>query len=150
MAKRDLDSISTIIIHCSATPPDRDVSVQDIDSWHRKRGFDEIGYHYFVDIHGSVHKGRALDRVGSHARRHNMNSIGICYAGGCDHDLLPLDTLTELQHEAITALILGLGLILQKPLSVIGHNEVSQKACPSFDVQTKFWPIQLLLEQRYC
>ena len=41
-------NINLIIVHCSATPEGRDVSVADIDRWHRERGFDGIGYHYVV------------------------------------------------------------------------------------------------------
>ena len=36
--------IDQIIIHCSATPEGRNVTVADIDRWHRARGFLGIGY----------------------------------------------------------------------------------------------------------
>lgn len=57
-------NINLIIVHCSATPEGRDVSVADIDRWHRERGFDGIGYHYVVYIDGSVHEGRPLKKGG--------------------------------------------------------------------------------------
>jgi N-acetylmuramoyl-L-alanine amidase len=149
MAIRTLDTIDTIIIHCSDTPENRTVTVEEIDQWHRKRGFDMIGYHYFIDIDGNVHQGRTIDKVGAHAKGKNTRSIGICYAGGCNSDLQPKDTLTELQQKNMTALILALGMTLQKPLKVIGHNQVSDKACPSFDVEQKFFHVQAVLELCY-
>ncbi len=40
--------IDSIIIHCSATKAGQDFTVMDIDGWHRKRGFNGIGYHYVI------------------------------------------------------------------------------------------------------
>jgi hypothetical protein len=40
--------ITRLIIHCTATPRGRHVTVADIDCWHRQRGFDGIGYHYII------------------------------------------------------------------------------------------------------
>ena len=37
--------ITEIIIHCSATTEGKDFTVEDIDRWHRQRGFNGIGYH---------------------------------------------------------------------------------------------------------
>lgn len=145
MAIRSLATIDTIIIHCSATTPAMDISVEDIDKWHKERGWDMIGYHYFVDLKGDTHQGRSIETIGAHAKGNNHNSIGICYAGGVDENQKPADTLTKSQRDAISNLIISLGLILQKPLKVIGHNELSTKACPSFDVAEKFaWEIEQL------
>ena len=41
--------INKIIIHCSATPEQREVSVETIRKWHLQRGFNDIGYHYVID-----------------------------------------------------------------------------------------------------
>lgn len=146
MARRLLTNITHIILHCSATRVGQDVPVETIDRWHRKRGFDMIGYHYYIDINGVIHKGRELEKVGAHAKGHNVNSIGICYCGGLDTDgETPRDTLTFDQQDSMSSLILSLGTVLQQPLKVIGHNDISNKACPSFDVREKFpWEISQL------
>lgn len=57
----DMRNITEIIVHCTATPRSRNVSVAEIDSWHRQRGFNQIGYHYVVALDGTVH--RAATRV---------------------------------------------------------------------------------------
>ena len=55
--------ISTIIVHCSATPEGKSFTVADIDRWHRQRGFASIGYHYVVYLDGSIHTGRPIGAV---------------------------------------------------------------------------------------
>jgi len=149
MAKRELNSITTIFVHCSATPPNRDVTVKDIDTWHKNKGWDQIGYHYYIDIHGVAHQGRSIDRVGAHAKGNNYNSIGICYAGGVDENNTPQDTLTAAQQRTMANIILALGCVLQRSLLLRGHKEVSTKSCPSFNVQEKFRKEQLLLDMLY-
>lgn len=76
--------ITEIIIHCSATPEGKDYTVEDINQWHKARGFKCIGYHYVIYRDGSIHNGRPIEQVGAHCQKHNANSIGICYIGGCD------------------------------------------------------------------
>ena len=38
----------TIVIHCAATKPNMDIGVDEITKWHTDRGFDTIGYHYYM------------------------------------------------------------------------------------------------------
>ena len=38
-----------IIIHCSATRAEQDITAADIESWHRARGFWTIGYGHLCD-----------------------------------------------------------------------------------------------------
>ena len=50
--------INEIIVHCTATPEGRHVTVADVDNWHRARKFNGIGYHYLIYLDGSIHEGR--------------------------------------------------------------------------------------------
>lgn len=75
-------TITLIIIHCSATPEGKDYTVEDIDRWHKARGWKCIGYHYVIYRDGSIHKGRPDEMVGAHCVNHNKHSIGVCYVGG--------------------------------------------------------------------
>ena len=127
--------ISKIIIHCAATPEGKDFTVQQIDSWHRKRGFRCIGYHFVIYRDGSVHVGRPIEQSGAHTSGQNAYSIGICYIGGCAADgKTPKDTRTQAQRAALVRLVRELRS--QFPgATVHGHNEFAAKACPSFNVQ---------------
>ncbi len=129
--------INKIILHCSATPEGRDVSVDTVRDWHLDRGWSDIGYHYVIELDGTIRNGRPVERQGAHVRGFNKNSIGICYIGGCDAEMAPKDTRTKSQLESLESLIEN--LMNEYPNSTLhGHNEFSSKACPSFDVQEEY------------
>jgi len=130
--------LNRIILHCTATPEGRNYDVATIRSWHVKNnGWKDIGYHYVIYLDGSVHKGRPIEQVGAHTSGHNSDSIGIVYIGGCDKNMKPKDTLTTEQETAMVNLIKALREEYGE-LSLHGHNEFANKACPSFNVKTKF------------
>jgi len=129
--------LKRVILHCSATPEGRKVSVDTIRGWHMDRGWDDIGYHFCILANGSIEKGRDIDKIGSHTYSHNADSIGICYIGGLDKEMHYKDTMTALQEIAFIQLVWSLRMILG-PLKVHGHNEFSDKKCPSFKVNEKF------------
>lgn len=128
--------IDEIIIHCSATPEGREVSVAEIDAWHRQRGYTGIGYHYVIHLDGKVEAGRPVDQIGAHCIDHNQRSIGICYIGGCDRQMQPKDTRTAAQREAMARLVKVLADTYGiAPDGIHGHREFAPKDCPCFDVQ---------------
>ena len=134
--------INEIIIHCSATVEGKNFHAKDIDQWHKQKGWKCIGYHYVIDLNGTVEIGRKISEIGSHCVGHNKNSIGICYVGGLDKNLKPKDTRTEEQKIALLNLLKD--LLIQFPKAIIaGHNEFSKKACPSFDVKKEYYNINL-------
>jgi N-acetylmuramoyl-L-alanine amidase len=127
--------IDRIIVHCTATPEGRDVTVGEVRTWHLARNFSDVGYHYLITLNGTVEVGRPESKVGAHVRGHNKDSIGIAYAGGMDKSFKnPKDTRTPEQKEALIWLIDELKG--RYPGSTVhGHNEyTTYKACPSFDV----------------
>jgi len=130
--------IDTIIIHCSATPAGRPHTAADIARWHRERGFAGIGYHHVVLLDGTVEKGRPEAEIGAHCQGHNARSIGVCYIGGTDAKLRPLDTRTEAQKAALRALVSRL-LERHPGAAVRGHDEFAPgRACPCFSVRDEF------------
>jgi N-acetylmuramoyl-L-alanine amidase len=130
--------IDKIIVHCSATPEGRDVSVDDIRDWHvNGNGWSDIGYHWLITLDGSIEKGRPESRSGAHAKGHNSRSIGVCYVGGVDSAMKPKDTRTDAQKEALRCLLIDL-LKRYPNAEIIGHRDVSSKACPSFDAKTEY------------
>jgi len=118
--------ITEIIIHCSASPNDRGDTAEDVHRWHLERGWSGIGYHYIIERIGKLIGGRPLYWEGAHAKGHNKNSIGICLMG--------TDEFDEHQWSMLSYLITH--LMLKFPdAKVMGHNEISNKTCPNFDVQ---------------
>lgn len=132
--------VTEIIIHCSATPEGREDTVEDIDRWHKERGFKCIGYHYVIYLDGSIHKGRDESTQGAHCPLHNANSIGICYIGGCVKEgkkLIPKDTRTQEQKDAMLELLKDLAE-RYPDATIHGHNEFASRDCPCFDVQKEY------------
>lgn len=132
--------INKIILHCSATPEGEDYSVEQIRQMHLKRGFTDIGYHWYIGRDGTIYKGRDESKIGAHTTGQNAYSIGVCYCGGCpprsvkNWDRQGKDTRTPAQRAAIIKLCKELKS--RYPSATIhGHNEFANKACPSFNVQ---------------
>lgn len=129
--------IDGIIIHCSATPEGRDVTVQTIRQWHKAKGWRDIGYHFIIRLDGTVEQGRPVEQQGAHCTGHNQTTIGVCYIGGVARDgKTPKDTRTDAQKASLLELVKQLQAAHRIPSSnIYGHNQFANKACPSFDVQ---------------
>ncbi len=130
-------NITEIIVHCTATPAGRRVSVADIDSWHRQRGFNGIGYHYVVELDGHIAQGRPVHLAGAHCKGHNSNSIGVVYVGGLDADGRATDTRTAAQRKALAGLLGDLRK-LYPGAAIHGHRDFAAKDCPCFDATKEY------------
>lgn len=129
--------INKIIIHCSATPEGRDVTVDDIRRWHKNDfGWTDIGYHYVIHLDGSIHPGRPESTQGAHCSGHNSDSIGVCYIGGLATDCkTPKDTRTPEQCAALDWITEDLKT-RYPGAKVYGHNYFNpNKACPCFEIK---------------
>ena len=82
MELRTAEQVDEIIVHCSATREGRPFGVEDIERWHRERGFAMCGYHFVIALDGEVQPARPAGYVGAHCEGHNKRSIGVCYIGG--------------------------------------------------------------------
>jgi len=132
-------NINKIIIHCSATREGQNIPVSTIRDWHvNGRGWSDIGYHFYIDLHGDIYKGRDIAKIGAHCKGQNRNSIGICYCGGVEVDgKTPKDTRTEEQENSLLAVLKTLKAMY--PEAVIhSHNDFANKACPSFNATEEY------------
>ena len=129
--------IKRVILHCTATKEGVDVDVDRIRKWHLARNFSDIGYHYVILLNGDIALGRNVFTQGAHTKGANKSSIGIAYVGGLDENGEPKDTMSLYQDISFMRLFEALSVTFGK-LDLHGHNEFSNKACPSFDVQLKY------------
>lgn len=98
-----------------------DTTAEQINSWHKDRGWDSIGYHFVIRLNGTVEKGRPTDKEGAHVKGLNHRSIGICFSG--HGDIAPLTSAQWSAGLQLTAkLIRDFDL---KPSALIGHREVN-------------------------
>ena len=117
--------VSEIIIHCSATPNGRYHTVDDIDRWHKERGWRMVGYHWVIRTDGTIDKGRDERDIGSHVAGHNTRSIGICMIG--------MDKFTPAQWASLAVLVNEIASRHPQAV-VVGHGDIPgvQKTCPGF------------------
>lgn len=126
-----------IIIHCTDTPADMNVTVETLHQWHVvENGWSAIGYAYFIDRDANIHKCRDLDgdgdvedEVGAHTRGFNRGSIGIALAGRGEYTDEMLDQLEFLCDDIRSRH----GIKLE---DIYGHYHFdASKTCPMFDVE---------------
>ena len=133
------DSVSYIIIHCTATRETQDYTPEQLKHDHLARGFIDVGYHFYIRKDGTVTQHRRLNEVGAHCRPFNRCSIGVCYEGGLDANGKPKDTRTIAQRGSLVKLLIELKQKFPKAV-IRGHNEMpgaTNKECPCFRASTE-------------
>lgn len=81
--------INAIIIHHSASK--QTTTVEEIRSWHKQRGFADIGYHWVIRRGNKIWEcvpGRHESVVGAHCAGHNAHTIGVVVCGDYRTDSL--------------------------------------------------------------
>ena len=149
--------VAYLVQHYSATPVEKDFTAADIDAMHKRRGFNEIGYHYFIRKNGMVETGRDLSQKGrfeqgAHSKGENSISIGICLEGGVRRARPNegFDSRTPAQIKAQVKLIRE--LLLRFPnAKVIGHRDMPFAAtqCPAYDAEAWWATVETPPTKKY-
>lgn len=119
--------IDRIFIHCSASDVPEHDNIATIKKWHIARGFNDIGYHFFIHKNGKVSRGRDLEKTPASQKSHNVKTIAICLHG------LHKDNFTQAQYDSLKSLCIEIDISHLSKVSFHGHCEVSEKACPVID-----------------
>lgn len=144
-----MKKLKYLVIHCTATPEGREITRKDIEQWHLKeRGWSRVGYSDMVHLDGSLenliefNQDENVDsfEISNGAKGFNGISRHVVYVGGAKSTkpswakYYPLkDTRTDEQHITLETYVKF--MILRHPdIKIIGHNEISNKGCPSFNV----------------
>ena len=104
----EVDTTKAVIHHTAS----HDVGVEEIDKWHKERGWDGIGYHFVIKKDGSIEKGRNLAVKGAHAKGRN-GRIGIALTG--------YDVFTTAQLESLKRILAQFDIV---------HIERHHELCP--------------------
>jgi len=136
---RKLDSI---FVHCTATRAEwwagrrSSEKAAECRRWHLDRGWSDVGYTYFVDRDGTITEGRPIEVTPAAQKGHNTGSVAIALWGGPSGDQNDKfeDNFTPEQDRALRKLIAQLRMEYPSITKVRGHNEVSAKQCPCFQV----------------
>ena len=140
--------LTHLMIHCSATPEGRYYDKKDILQWHTGpkteggRGWKKPGYADIILLDGLVQNLVPYDgndhiegwEISNGAKGWNGHTRHICYIGGTDLRGKVKDTRTIAQRRVLEIYV-RLSLRFLPKLKLIGHNQVAEKGCPSFDVR---------------
>ena len=144
-------NINLIVVHCSATPVNRDYTPDQLLRDHKARGFNSWAYHFYIRKSGQRVALRPLELAGAHVTGFNRDSIGICYEGGLDANGKATDTRTDLQKLALIAILREL-VVHYPDAEICGHRDLSPdadgdgviepsewiKMCPCFDARKEY------------
>ena len=121
-------NIRKIIVHCSDTPDEENLTASDIHLMHLGFGWDGIGYHKIILKNGNIENGRPLFWQGAHTYGLNKESLGICLIGR--------QKFEAQQFLSLKTLLLKWKLDYPNAI-ILGHRDaiVTKKTCPNFDVR---------------
>ena len=138
--------VQYLILHCTASQEGVDHSKQwYLNFFKNERKWSRPGYNIIIAPNGRKDVLVPFDNDGYVQFNElangvaGMNSIciHISYQGGIDKKGKPKDTRTAAQKEALNEEIKKIKLKFPW-IKVKGHNEFSQKACPSFNVRQEY------------
>ena len=121
------NKIKFLIIHCSDTPDNEDLSASDIHQMHLGFGWDGIGYHKIIKRNGVIENGRPEFWKGAHTYGLNHKSLGVCLIGR--------NNFTKKQFNSLKRILIDWKNIYFNA-QILGHCEAikTEKTCPNFDV----------------
>lgn len=128
--------IYAAVVHYTATWPGSPITPEDVDRWHRDRGWNGFGYHVMIMLDGRIAYGRPLDAQGAHTGGHNNGTLSLVFEGGLTEagGKIGSDTRTVVQKAAMEAVLTEWS---QKfpGLEIEGHRDMPKQAtqCPGFD-----------------
>ena len=73
--------VSLLVVHCSDTANNENLSAIDIHKMHLGFGWDGIGYHKIINRSGKIENGRPEYWIGAHVKGKNDVSLGVCLIG---------------------------------------------------------------------
>ena len=118
-----------VILHCAATPDQGDlIGLEQIDEWHKDRGWKGVGYQWVIRRSGEIEKGREETATGAHTLGHNRNSIGICLVGTKDFTAAQVTSL----------MVLAQGIRSRHGIEAKDwycHYQFANKRCPNIPVE---------------
>ena len=128
-----------IVVHSSATNPNENLDVKDLDTKHRKQGLFSCAFHKIIKRNGEVQDGRDIMIAGAHietdAKLSNKNSIGICLVGGQNVNGQPDCNFTFKQYQSLVSLINDLQSFYSDA-EIVGNRDMTDSTCPQFDVKS--------------
>lgn len=114
-----------LVLHTSATRASMDIGVKEIRSWHKAKGWSDIGYHWLIRRSGEIEPGRQEKSIGAHVAGWNSRSIGVCMVGGLnDRTGKAENNYTPAQWRSLKTLV-GNIVVRYPGIAILGHRDLS-------------------------
>ena len=125
----EANNIRYLVVHCSATPDDEDLTARDIHAMHLGFGWHGIGYHRLIQRSGFIEHGRPDYWIGAHVYGHNEETLGVCLIGRNNFTVEQFDALEN---------VLRTWLAQYPTAEIVGHRDFdyTDKTCPNFDAKS--------------
>lgn len=101
-----------------------EMSAEQIDKFHKEKGWDGIGYNFYIRKDGVIYRGRPENAEGAHTIGKNTTSLGICLEGNFEEE-----KPTKEQNLSLERLSTYLA-IKYDIKDIIGHRDVYETLCP--------------------
>lgn len=118
---KKLTKVDYLVIHHTVSG---DCPIEEINRWHKERGWVGTGYHFLVRYDGSIEGGRPEDAVGAHVEGYNDRSLGIALNG----DFMVKEPTAE-QMTSLVALLRELRWKYPQA-KVVAHKHLAPTLCP--------------------
>ena len=122
------NNIKFLVVHCSDTNDEHNLTSIDIHKMHIGFGWDGIGYHKVITRDGLIENGRPEYWTGAHVYGKNEESLGVCLIGK--------KNFTDVQYDSLYQVLIEWKSKYRKA-KILGHCESTstKKTCPNFNVQ---------------
>jgi N-acetylmuramoyl-L-alanine amidase len=139
--------VEWLVVHHSAS--DRATTTkEDIEKWHRDRGFSQIGYHKVIEGDGAIKDGRPESIAGAHAKGANNESLGVCVCGNFEEET-PMAAQVDALKQVLTQWCKDHSL---DESSIYGHFNVpggeTATACPGKNMKAILGSIKTAVRER--
>jgi hypothetical protein len=115
-------NIKHIVIHHSASKPS--TTIEEISTWHKARGFNQVGYQKVIYDDGTIKNGRPESTVPASVKDHNKATLAVCLTGNFEQD-----QPTQFQ-------LISLELVIQEwrtkwpGVKIVCHRDLAATLCP--------------------
>jgi N-acetylmuramoyl-L-alanine amidase len=119
-----------VILHCTDSDDAQDwIDVNEIDKWHKARGWRGVGYHWIICRDGNIQVGRLENEMGAHTFGQNRDSIGVCWVGSKLPSEAQIESLFTIFRRAKKKYDIGWD-------KWFGHYEFDdKKTCPNINMK---------------
>ena len=104
---------------------------KDINKNHVEKGWDGIGYHFYIRKDGTIYRGRPEETIGAHVYQRNRDTLGICLEGNFENEK-PSDSQIESLVKLSSDMIMKYNIE-----DLMGHKDLYNTLCPGkgFDLE---------------